>query len=209
MKKNKFIYIIIISFFLLLAVLVNCYPPKKSLGKPHIYHLRDNYLAHFYVFDNFQDNENCIKYLFNFAKKNKGYLIIMTHKDMYEFDDNIAFIQDTVSHKFIFNREYGMGDDDNTRDFRISVNYLEETKLHFKIEEGRNKDKNFVKKLSADFDSLNVNIVQNFLNYSTFEDYKTRKRFENCIYELYNKKDSLKIRQIYHNFGKWFEIDIL
>ena len=209
MKKNKFIYIIIISFFLLLAVLVNCYPPKKSLGKPYIYHLRDNYLGHFYVFDNFQDNENCIKYLFNFAKKNKGYLIIMTHKDMYEFDDNIAFIQDTVSHKFIFNREYGMGDDDNTRNFRISVNYLEETKLHFKIEEGRNKDKNFVKKLSADFDSLNVNIVQNFLNYSTFEDYKTRKRFENCIYELYNKKDSLKIRQVYHNFGKWFEIDIL
>ena len=208
MKKNKFIYIIIISFFLLLAVLVNCYPPNKPKGKPNIYHLRDTYLGHYYVFDNFQDNENCIKYLFNFAEKNKGYLIIMTHKDMYEFDDNIAFIQDTVSHKFIFNREYGMGDDDNTRDFRISVNYLEETKLHFKIEEGRNKDKNFVKKLSADFDSLNVNIVQNFLDYS-YHDYDTQKQFEDYIYELYNKKDSLKIRQVYHNFGKWFEIDIL
>lgn len=209
MKKNKFIYVLIISYSLLLTVLINCSPPKNPPGKPHIYHLRDNYLGHYYVFDNFQDNENCIKYLFNFAEKKKGYLIIMTHKDMYEFDDNIAFIKDTVSHKFIFNREYGMGDDNNTRNFRISVNYLKKNKLYFEIEEGRNKDKNFVKKLSADFDSLNVNIVQNFLNYSTFEDYKTRKRFENCIYELYNKKDSLKIRQVYHNFGKWFEIDIL
>ena len=209
MKKNKFIYIIIISFFLLLAVLVNCYPPKKSLGKPYIYHLRDNYLGHYYVFDNFQDNENCVKYLFNFAEKNKGYLIIMTHKNMYKFYEGGADPIDTIAHKFTFNREDNQYDDNNIRNFRISVNYLEETKLHFKIEEGRNKDKNFVKKLSADFDSLNVNIVQNFLNYSTFEDYKTRKRFENCIYELYNKKDSLKIRQVYHNFGKWFEIDIL
>ncbi|QII72834.1 hypothetical protein [Apibacter sp. B2966] len=132
----------------------------------------------------------------------------MTNKDIYEFEDNIAFIQDTVSHKFIFNREYGMGDDNNTRDFRISVNYLKKTKLHFKIEEERNKDKNHVKKLSADFDSLNVNIVQNFLDYS-YHDYDTQKQFEDYIYELYNNKDSLKIRQVYHNFGKWFEIDIL
>ena len=208
MKKNKFIYIIIISFFLLLAVLVNCYPPKKSPGKPHIYHLRDNYLAHFYVFDNFQDNENCIKYLFNFAKKNKGYLIIMTHKDMYEFDDNIAFIQDTVSQIFAFSREDNQNDDNNTRNFHIRTK-SNPTQINFKIVQGRNNEKIPLKKLSANFDSLNVNIIQNFLDYSFDEDYIVRKQSEKYIYELYNKKDSLKIRQVYHNFGKWFEIDIL
>ena len=208
MKKNKFIYIIIISFFLLLAVLVNCYPPKKSLGKPHIYHLRDNYLGHYYVFDNFQDNENCIKYLFNFAKKNKGYLIIMTHKDMYEFDDNIAFIQDTVSLIFAFSRERELdGNDTNNRNFHIRTK-SNPTQINFKIVQGRNNEKIPLKKISADFDSLNVNIVQNFLDYS-YHDYDTQKQFEDYIYELYNKKDSLKIRQVYHNFGKWFEIDIL
>ena len=208
MKKNKFIYIIIISFFLLLAVLVNCYPPKKSLGKPHIYHLRDNYLGHYYVFDNFQDNENCIKYLFNFAKKNKGYLIIMTHKDMYEFDDNIAFIQDTVSLIFAFSRERELdGNDTNNRNFRIRTK-SDPIQINFKNVQGRNNEKIPLKKISADFDSLNVNIVQNFLDYS-YHDYDTQKQFEDYIYELYNKKDSLKIRQVYHNFGKWFEIDIL
>ena len=208
MKKNKFIYIIIISFFLLLVVLVNCYPPKKSLGKPHIYHLRDNYLGHFYVFDNFQDNENCVKYLFNFAKKNKGYLIIMTHKDMYEFDDNIAFIQDTVSLIFAFSRERELdGNDTNNRNFRIRTK-SDPIQINFKNVQGRNNEKIPLKKISADFDSLNVNIVQNFLDYS-YHDYDTQKQFEDYIYELYNKKDSLKIRQVYHNYGKWFEIDIL
>ena len=196
-------------YSLLFSVLVSCSPPKKPLGKPNIHHLRDNYLGHYYVFDNFQDNENCIKYLFNFAEKNKGYLIIMTHKDMYEFDDNIAFIKDTVSHIFAFSRERELeGNDTNTRNFRIRTK-SNPIQVNFKIEQGINKDKLPVKKLSTDFDSLNVNIVQNFLDYSFNEDYKARKQFENCIYELYNKKDSLKIRQVYHNFGKWFEIDIL
>ncbi|WP_303849365.1 hypothetical protein [Apibacter mensalis] len=208
MKKNKFIYIIIISFFLLLAVLVNCYPPKKSLGKPHIYHLRDNYLAHFYVFDNFQDNENCIKYLFNFAKKNKGYLIIMTNKNTYKFDDGVPFIQDTVSLLFAFSRERELdGNDTNNRNFRIRTK-SDPIQINFKNVQGRNNEKIPLKKISADFDSLNVNIVQNFLDYS-YHDYDTQKQFEDYIYELYNKKDSLKIRQVYHNFGKWFEIDIL
>lgn len=208
MKKNKFIYIIIISFFLLLAVLVNCYPPKKSLGKPHIYHLRDNYLAHFYVFDNFQDNENCIKYLFNFAEKNIGYLIIMTNKNTYKFDDGVPFIQDTVSLLFAFSRERELdGNDTNNRNFRIRTK-SDPIQINFKNVQGRNNEKIPLKKISADFDSLNVNIVQNFLDYS-YHDYDTQKQFEDYIYELYNKKDSLKIRQIYHNFGKWFEIDIL
>ena len=133
----------------------------------------------------------------------------MTHKDMYEFDDNIAFIKDTVSHIFAFSRERELeGNDTNTRNFRIRTK-SNPIQVNFKIEQGINKDKLPVKKLSTDFDSLNVNIVQNFLDYSFNEDYKARKQFENCIYELYNKKDSLKIRQVYHNFGKWFEIDIL
>jgi hypothetical protein len=213
MKKIKFIYAFFISFSLLFTLLISCTPPKKPLGKPNIYLLKSsNYYGKFYVFDNFQDNENCIKYLFNFAGKHQGRLTIMSHKDMFKFDGGVPFIEDTVSHQFVFSREREKDEeqsDNNTRNFRISVNYLEETKLHFKIEEGINKDKIPVKKLSTDFDSLNVNIVQNFLDYSTFEDYKTRKQFENCIYELYNKKDTLKIRQVYHNFGKWFEIDIL
>lgn len=209
MKKIKFIYAFFISFSLLFTLLISCTPPKKPLGKPNIYHLRDTYLGHYYVFDNFQDNENCIKYLFNFAKDKKGYLIIMTHKNMYKFYEGAADPIDTAAHKFAFAREDEQGDDNNTRNFMLSINYLEETKLHFKIEEGINKDKIPVKKLSTDFDSLNVNIVQNFLDYSFDEDYKARKQSEKYIYELYNKKDTLKIRQVYHNYGEWFEIDIL
>lgn len=208
MKKNKFIYIIIISFFLLLAVLVNCYPPKKPKGKPNIYHLLSNYYGQFYVFDNFQDNENCIKYLFNFAKKNKGYLIIMTNKNTYKFDDGVPFIQDTVSLLFAFSRERELdGNDTNNRNFRIRTK-SDPIQINFKNVQGRNNEKIPLKKISADFDSLNVNIVQNFLDYS-YHDYDTQKQFEDFIYELYNKKDSLKIRQVYHNYGKWFEIDIL
>jgi hypothetical protein len=78
----------------------------------------------------------------------------------------------------------------------------------FRIEETQNKEKIPVKKLKAGFDSLNVNIVQNFLDFAFDEDYKARKESENYIYELYNKSNKLKIRQVYHNFGKWFEVEI-
>lgn len=106
MKRNKIKYLILTSYFLLFSFIISCSPPvSKSIGKPNIYHLRDNYLAHFYVYDNFQDNESCIKYLFDFAEKHEGYLIIMTNKDTYEFDDNIAFVVDTISQQFPFVRE--------------------------------------------------------------------------------------------------------
>lgn len=95
----------------------------------------------------------------------------------------------------------------NTRNTGIRVKF-KPSKVDFQIEESKNEEKIPIKKLSADFDSLNVNIVQNFLDYAFDKDYKARKESENYIYELYNKNNKLKIRQVYHNFGKWFEIKI-
>jgi hypothetical protein len=59
------------------------------------------------VFDNFQDNETCIKYFFDFANKHKGTLWILTDKDIFYFDDGVDFPNENKqnNHAFFFVRE--------------------------------------------------------------------------------------------------------
>lgn len=95
MKKLK--YVFLLTSFLLLLIGCSNKPPK-------IYHLQDTYFAKYFVIDHFNDNEQCIKYIFLFAKKQFGYFEILTDKNIYDFEDGVEFLRKKIKIDFFFIR---------------------------------------------------------------------------------------------------------
>jgi hypothetical protein len=189
---------IIYIFFLLLFSFgfISCTNNKgnKEIQHPKIVHLQDSYYYRYFLFKNFQDNENCIKYLFDFIGKENGDKWVLTNEEGITFEDGSAIL-DTSYQRFSI-------DNTGNKFYGAKINYLKSTKIAFKKE----TEKDTIK-LLADFDSLNVNIVQNFLNYA--KENEVKKTHEKYTYELYNKNKIRKVRLTYHEYGEWFEIEVL
>jgi hypothetical protein len=84
----------------------------------------------------------------------------------------------------------------------MKVNFLKNLPIHFKTEEKKQE-----KELFADFETLMVNTVQNFLDYA--EKDEAKKEQETYTYILDNKNKIEKIKLVYHEYGKWFEVEVL
>jgi hypothetical protein len=156
------------------------------------------YFAEFYLLNNFIDNELCIKNLFDFANNKDGCLIFVTHKKGVLFDDGAFFLNDEYQNFFFENQDSLKSNNYNFIRLRGKTPYL----LSFSIIEDTIK-----KKLSTDFDTLNLNIVQNMLDFAEADTSKFDT--DNYTYELYNKDNIKKVVIKYHENGKWFEVEIL
>lgn len=199
MKKFRY-FLLLTSYFLLL---INCKnnnhvtENKIEFDKsPKIEFLTQNYYAKFYVINNYKDNEDCIKYIFDFAENNSNRLQILTDKNIFKFEDGTAFLEDNAKQRFSFSRN-----GDNFRNKYIKVNFLENIPVHFTIKETGNQTD-----LTADFETLTVNAVQNFLDYA--EKDEAKKENETYTYILLNKNNKEKMKLIYHDYGEWFEVEI-
>ena len=172
---------------------------KKNNNKvfsPEIIHLKNTYYSKFYFFKNFQENETNIKFLFDFINKNNGHLDIVSDESSIRFEDGYS-VDDFNSIRFAFAR-----DGETLHNTYIRVNFLNSEKINFQEKHEKGKAKLF-----ANFNILNLNILQNFLDYA--KENELKKSQETYNYELYNKDKIKKAVLYYHNFGKWFEIDIL
>jgi hypothetical protein len=71
--------------------------------------------------------------------------------------------------------------------------------MSFSIKEGSTK-----KELTAEFDSLNLNVVCNILDFAYSD--KAKSNRDDYTYELYNRDSVKKLALKYHERGTWFEI---
>ncbi|TWP26116.1 hypothetical protein ETU09_10455 [Apibacter muscae] len=161
-----------------------------------IYHLQDTHFAKFYVLNNYRDNEECIKYIFEFASDKKGWVFILTDKNQVEFEANGLNNINTTKQCFSFSRS-----NSSLKNNSIRVNFLQNTPLSFSVEEKENQ-----KQLKAAFSTLTVNTVQNFLDYA--EKDQAKKQTETYTYLLLNKNNQQKMKLNYHEYGDWFEVEI-
>jgi lipopolysaccharide export LptBFGC system permease protein LptF len=202
MKSNFYIII-----FILLLLSCSGNQEKKKNNKvqnPHIEHIFEHIdwaETHYFLFSNFEENEDYIKYLFEFAKTKEGWRIsIITDKKTFKFDDGALVYVDATKQRFAFirpNRE----SPNNCFDF-VKVNYLKSETVPF-----RKKQTDEQNSLYADFDSLNLNVIQNMLDFAEADSAKFHT--DDYTYELYNKDNIKKVVIIYHDKGKWFEIEVL
>ena len=157
------------------------------------------------MYPNFKDNHRFIKYLFDFANEHPETIDILTNKYDVYFEDGVPFINESTKkhHGFFFARK---DDSPNINNQIIHVNYLKEKDVKFQIETVQFENGIEGKKLKADFKEVNVNIIQQFLDYTRDKDYEFRREFHSCIYELYDQSDRLIIRQIYTR--KYFTIEM-
>jgi hypothetical protein len=191
--KNYFYFLFLFLGF------ISCLNKDKNKNtievNPKIIHIQNTYYYDYYLFDSFQDNENNIKIIFNFIKKTSNSCIILIDKNDVYFDDGVPFHNKKIYQRFSFFRE-------SFKNKGITVNFLENKPIHFKIEEKKQQ-----KELFADFETLMVNTVQNFLDYA--EKDEAKKEQETYTYILDNKNKIEKIKLVYHEYGKWFEVEIL
>lgn len=199
MKKH--IYILLILLFSISFTCCNDHKSNNAKSKkdyPSINYLYSPDYAKYYLFNNFQNNEKCIKYLFDFIKNHPGKIEVLTDKDTFEFDDNVLSKIDTTKQRFTFSRRLN----DNLENTYIRVNFLKAEKIIFQKHKENNQTF-----LSSDFETLTVNTVQNFLDYAEKDD--SKKETENYTYILYNKDNQEKMKLKYHDKGAWFEVEIL
>lgn len=202
MKKAS----IVIFVFSLVCVMVYTIRDtfrKESHQEPYIFHLRDTYNRQYYVYPNFKDEYKFIKYLFDFANKHPGTIDILTNENDVCFEGIHVYWDKPINH-FFFPRQ----DSINTKNEFVVVNYLDLKDVDFQIEIMKPVSDIVGKKLKCNFDKINLNIVQNFLNYSDKEDFKTCRQYYSYIYELYDCNDNLIIRQEYSDHGKHFTIEM-
>ncbi|TWP26111.1 hypothetical protein ETU09_10430 [Apibacter muscae] len=196
MKKLKLFILFSLCFLFLLNCSNNNTNFSNNKQSPKIYHLQDTYNSKFYVLNNYKDNEECIKYIFNFIKKEKGWIIILTNKYDVHFDDGIPFYEEKIKQRFSFFRAR-----ESQKEKGIKVNFLKKIPLSFSVEEKENQ-----KQLKAAFNTLTVNTVQNFLDYA--EKDQAKKQTETYTYLLINKNNQQKMKLNYHEYGDWFEVEI-
>ncbi|TWP26115.1 hypothetical protein ETU09_10450 [Apibacter muscae] len=196
MKKLNRLILFCLCFLFLLNCSNNSTNFSDNKQSPKIELFNQNSYAKFYVLNNYKDNEECIKYIFNFAKKDSGRLQILTDKNIFQFDDNIEFLEDTTKQRFSFSRS-----NNTLKNNSIRVNFLKNTPLSFSIKEKENQ-----KQLKAAFNTLTVNTVQNFLDYA--EKDQAKKQTETYTYLLLNKNNQQKMKVNYHEYGDWFEVEI-
>ncbi|TWP26114.1 hypothetical protein ETU09_10445 [Apibacter muscae] len=151
---------------------------------------------YFYIINHFKDNEECIKYIFDFVSDKKGWTIILTDKNGAKFEGRVFISFDTNKQRFSFFRK-----NNSLKNYSIRVNFLKNTPLSFSVEEKENQ-----KQLKAAFNTLTVNTVQNFLDYA--EKDQAKKQTETYTYLLLNKNNQQKMQLNYHEYGDWFEVEI-
>lgn len=177
---------------------------KRENREPHIYHLQDVYNCTYYVYPEFRDEYSYIKYLFDFANEHPGTLVIVENENDVSFEDGIDYINesDRKSSYFFFSRP----DSSALRYECVRVSFPQENiDFHIITDSVNNIER---KKIKADFENININILQNFFDYSSDIDYKSRKSSNYYIYELYDHSNVLVIKQIYTDYGKYFTIKI-
>jgi hypothetical protein len=160
------------------------------------------YYADYYLLNNFMDNESNIKRIFDLEKKKKGGINLVTHKKTVRFDDGVPFTYDgghTYKHPILY---FTNTDSSKSNHYRYVIFHSEKPNdLSFSIKEDSTK-----KALTAEFDSLSLNVVSNMLNFAEADKAKFDK--DNYIYELFNKDNAKKLALKYHEKGTWFEIVI-
>ncbi|WP_295811462.1 hypothetical protein [uncultured Apibacter sp.] len=194
MRKFRY-FLLLTSYFLLLMSCKNNHAidNREINKKSEIIHLQDTYYYKYYLFENFQENEQDIKYLIDFLKKTTGDKWVLTNINGVEFEDNYAIL-DVAHQRFSINNNLN-------KFYYIKVNFLESTPIHFTTKETENQTD-----LTADFETLTVNTVQNFLDYA--EKDEAKKDIETYTYILYNKSSQEKMKLIYHEYGNWFEVEV-
>lgn len=214
MKKIKFLFHL--STFILLLISCSNHPPKIDF-------LNEDYFAKFYIINNFKDNEESIKYLINFSRKQLGRLVIVTDKNTYRFEDGFNSLEDNSKQQFLFFR---MGE--NLKNTSITINYLKKIPIKLQNEQGKevkpyeppvikvsasdyeeeaSKINSKTLSLYYNFETLSLNIFQNLLDFA--EQDKVKKEIDTYIYELYNKDKEKKVVITYHDKGEWFEVEII
>lgn len=213
MKKIKFLFHL--STFILLLISCSNHPPKIDF-------LNEDYFAKYFVIENFNDNEQCIKYIFSFAEKQFGYFEILTDKNIYDFEDGVEFLRKKNKNRFFFHK-------DKNKYYSIIINILKKrVPIQFQNEQGKevkpyeppvikvsatdyeeeaSKINSKTLSLYYNFETLNLNILQNLLDFA--EQDKEKKEIDTYIYELYNKDKEKKIVITYHDKGEWFEVEII
>jgi hypothetical protein len=154
----------------------------------------------YYLLNKFIDSESNIKRIFDFAKTKKGGLNLVTHKKTVKFDDGAAVVYDgghTYKHPILY---FTNTDSSKSNHYRYVIFHSEKPKhLSFSIKEDSTK-----KELTAEFDSLSLNVVSNMLEFA--DDDKAKSDRDNYVYELFNKDSVKKLAIKYHESGAWFEI---
>ncbi|NDV70005.1 hypothetical protein [Dysgonomonas sp. 25] len=200
---------IIISLFVVICLIAIAFAIRNTLynrsnKEPHIYHLQDVYNCTYYVYPEFRDEYSYIKYLFDFSNEHPGTLVIVGNENDVSFEDGIDYINESNRKNpyFFFSRP----DSSALCYERIRVSFPQK-KIDFRIitDSVNNIER---KKIKADFENINVNILQNFFDYSSDIDYKSRKSNNYYIYELYNHSDILFFKQMYTDYGKYFTVKI-
>ncbi len=150
-------------FFITLFVFLSCsYNKDKNVKveNPCIKYLYSPDYADYYLYGNFEDKEDYIKYLFAFVKSKKGYTIeVITDRKTFRFEDSALMYIDTTKQRFTF--DLLSNESQKNRFEFIRVNFLKSENISFKEKKGQEQNA-----LYADFDSLNLNIVQNMLDFA-------------------------------------------
>jgi len=130
----------------------------------------------------------------------------LTHENDVYFERKLVYWNEPMDkhHHFFFARQ----DSCDTNNEFIVVNYLKNKNVQFQVKTALFENGIDGKKLKADFVDINVNIIQNFLQYSHREDSDARRNSQIYIYELYNKSDNPILKQIYYAYGKYFTIEM-
>ena len=189
MRKLKYY----IYFIFCLLFFLDC-----SNKPPKIYHLQDTNNKNCYVYDGFKDDEKHIKYLFNFVKQREGYFVIVTNKNAVKFEDEDAF----------FN--YNNSDVFSIRNVKYKYEFISLRPVIRLKETFFSKEvmlKSYTTQFTSEYTNININVLQNFINLCY--DQEVIQKHKSYTYELYNKNKVKKVVINYHNYGEWFEIDIL
>jgi hypothetical protein len=198
--KIRIVYYLFVLLFSVSFTSCTDHKSKKDneSTSPKIEYLRETQIdGKFFLFHNFQDNELCIRYLFNFSKQRKGNFVIITDESAVEFN-NYEAVYDEHGHTEIFM-------------FKTLNDSFKFIILRPIVELKRNRffEKIYPHKLEVVSDQveLNINLLQNFINLCY--DREIIQKHKTYTYELYNKDKVKKVVITYHNYGEWFEVEIL
>ena len=203
MKKSSSIIFALILAIVMLYAIQKIFQDTTN-EKPIIYHLQDVYHCSYYVYPNFQDNPHFIKYLFDFANKHSGTFVIVGNKNDVSFEDNVDFINNSSKNSpyFYFSRP----DSSALYYDRIRISFISKNLSFLKMRNIAEKRDEKLQKLEAEFETINSNIIQHFLDYTETDTIKSRQK--DYTYELYNKYNKLKVQIDYHESGKEFAIGV-
>jgi hypothetical protein len=205
-------------YYLVFIIILLCCNTKKSNAEGLIYYNKSYYDCYFFIYPDLKDQEENIKKIFLVADTSSIGLSVIKNKKAI-----ITTGSDSSNIDINYSKSIGLNiEKKDKRYYWITLfNKNEIIPISFQNSQGRKikpgtadraytypkNTEHRTLKLHNNFNTLNLNLLQNFLDYA--EEDSGKSYYQTYTYELYNKDSIRKVKLTYHEWGEWFEIEVL